>query len=55
MSAIIPLSPVDVIAATNERNFTQSLSFIISERISSPSARFLDSKPPDVDSCSKML
>ena len=29
ISAIIPRRPVDVIAATNERNFRQSLSFII--------------------------
>jgi hypothetical protein len=47
---MIPLVPVEVIAATNERNFRQSLSLIIVDRISRPSARFRDSNPPDVDS-----
>ena len=49
ISVITPLSPVEMIAPTKDRNFRQFLSSIIAVRIFNPSTRFLDSKPPDFD------
>src|SRR5215467_6176169 len=49
ISRTIPLAPVEMIAATNERNREQLLSFRINRRIFTADARFLDSKPPELD------
>src|SRR5438094_10051805 len=49
MSRIIPRTPVDNNAPTNERNFVHRLSPCILLKISTPYERFLDSKPPEAD------
>src|SRR6058998_2925247 len=47
MSRIMPLAPVDIRAPTNDRNLVQFCSLIIMRKMSTPSARFRDSKPPE--------
>jgi hypothetical protein len=55
MSFIIPLNPVDIMAPTNDKNFRQFLSLIISVNTKRPSAKLRDSNPPDFDIFSKIL
>src|SRR4051794_9333649 len=49
MSRIIPRAPVEIIAATKERNLVHLLSLRIVLSILMPVARFLDSNPPELD------
>ncbi len=55
MSLTIPRRPVDITAATHERNRRHFSSEIISVKISNPVERLVDSKPPDCDISSKIL
>ena len=55
ISFTIPLNPVDMIAATRDKNFWQSSSLIIEVNISRDSAKLRDSNPPDLDICSKIF
>jgi hypothetical protein len=48
MSLIMPLTPVEIIDPTKERNLVHRVSFSILRNISTPTERFLDSKPPEL-------
>jgi hypothetical protein len=47
MSRIIPLTPVDKMAPTKERNLVQEGSFPILRNICVPTDKLVDSKPPE--------
>ena len=54
ISFIIPRSPVETSAPTNETNLTHFSSLIIDSNMSKPSAMFTDSNPPDSAISSKI-